>query len=79
MLDAERQWSEGRQQAVQGALQTTTDLVALYKALGGGWQTSGTVAAAKMGDAASRDAVSRDAAPSDAASPSRAATTAAFQ
>ncbi|KWE30042.1 efflux transporter outer membrane subunit [Burkholderia territorii] len=41
VLDAERQWSEGRQQAVQGALQTTTDLVALYKALGGGWQTSG--------------------------------------
>ncbi|KVF03761.1 hypothetical protein WJ04_22185 [Burkholderia vietnamiensis] len=69
MLDAERQWSEGRQQAVQGALQTTTDFVALYKALGGGWQTSGTVAAAKMGDAA----------PSDAASPSRAATSAAFQ
>ncbi|CAM2342892.1 hypothetical protein BVIET440_50378 [Burkholderia vietnamiensis] len=52
----------------------TTDLVALYKALGGGWQTSGTVAAAKMGDAASSDA-----APSDAASPSRAATSAAFQ
>lgn len=41
VLDAERQWSEGRQQAVQGALQTTTDLVALYKALGGGWRTSG--------------------------------------
>ncbi|CAG2371979.1 MULTISPECIES: efflux transporter outer membrane subunit [Burkholderia] len=38
VLDAERQWSEGRQQAEQGALQTTTDLVALYKALGGGWQ-----------------------------------------
>ncbi|ONZ10593.1 RND transporter [Burkholderia cenocepacia] len=38
VLDAERQWSEGRQQAQQGALQTTTDLVALYKALGGGWQ-----------------------------------------
>lgn len=38
VLDAQRQWSEGRQQAVQGALQTTTDLVALYKALGGGWQ-----------------------------------------
>nr|WP_241240997.1 efflux transporter outer membrane subunit [Burkholderia cenocepacia] len=38
VLDAERQWSEGRQQAEQGALQKTTDLVALYKALGGGWQ-----------------------------------------
>ncbi|MGN7980141.1 efflux transporter outer membrane subunit [Burkholderia sp. 22313] len=42
VLDAQRQWSEGRQQAVQGALQTTTDLVALYKALGGGWQTGST-------------------------------------
>ncbi|KWF22819.1 efflux transporter outer membrane subunit [Burkholderia pseudomultivorans] len=41
VLDAERQWSQGRQQAVQGALQTTTDLVALYKALGGGWQPGG--------------------------------------
>ncbi|HDR9148773.1 TPA: efflux transporter outer membrane subunit [Burkholderia vietnamiensis] len=68
VLDAERQWSEGRQQAVQGALQTTTDLVALYKALGGGWQTSGTVGAAKVGDVASRDVVSRDVASSDAAS-----------
>lgn len=46
VLDAERQWSEGRQQAVQGALQTTTDLVALYKALGGGWQTTGAAAGA---------------------------------
>ncbi|VWD49165.1 outer membrane efflux protein [Burkholderia contaminans] len=39
VLDAERQWSQGRQQAEQGALQTTTDLVALYKALGGGWRS----------------------------------------
>lgn len=39
VLDAERQWSESRQQAVQGELQSTTDLVALYKALGGGWRT----------------------------------------
>lgn len=42
VLDAERQWSESRQQAVQGELQTTTDLVALYKALGGGWRTGET-------------------------------------
>ncbi|MEK6421791.1 MAG: efflux transporter outer membrane subunit [Burkholderia gladioli] len=41
VLDAERQWSESRQQAVQGELQSTTDLVALYKALGGGWRTDG--------------------------------------
>ncbi|KVR82636.1 RND transporter [Burkholderia vietnamiensis] len=65
VLDAERQWSEGRQQAVQGALQTTTDLVALYKALGGGWQTSGTVGAAKVRDVASRDVVPRDVVPRD--------------
>ncbi|CAG9227814.1 RND efflux system, outer membrane lipoprotein, NodT family [Burkholderia vietnamiensis] len=67
VLDAERQWSEGRQQAVQGALQTTTDLVALYKALGGGWQTSGTAGAAKVGDVASRDVAPRDVVPRDAA------------
>ncbi|WP_414440625.1 efflux transporter outer membrane subunit [Burkholderia sp. 22PA0106] len=42
VLDAERQWSEARQQAVQGELQATTDLVALYKALGGGWRTDDT-------------------------------------
>ncbi len=46
VLDAERQWSQVRQQAVEDALQTTTDLVALYKALGGGWQTTGSAAAA---------------------------------
>ncbi|RQS21439.1 hypothetical protein DIE06_07940 [Burkholderia sp. Bp8998] len=40
--DAGRQWSEGRQQAVQGALQTTTDPGAPYKALGGGWQATGS-------------------------------------
>lgn len=52
VLDAERQWSEGRQQAVQGALQTTTDLVALYKALGGGWQPGGEADAGARADAA---------------------------
>ncbi|KWF12793.1 efflux transporter outer membrane subunit [Burkholderia pseudomultivorans] len=51
VLDAERQWSEGRQQAVQGALQTTTDLVALYKALGGGWQPGGEADAGARADA----------------------------
>lgn len=39
VFDTQRQWSEGQQQAVQGELQTTIDLVALYQALGGGWQT----------------------------------------
>jgi multidrug efflux system outer membrane protein len=38
VLDAERQLAEARQQYVQSTVQVTTDLVALYKALGGGWQ-----------------------------------------
>ncbi len=38
VLDAERQLAQARQQYVQGTTQVTTDLVALYKALGGGWQ-----------------------------------------
>ncbi|SDR57786.1 efflux transporter, outer membrane factor (OMF) lipoprotein, NodT family [Burkholderia orbicola] len=55
VLDAERQWSEGRQQAEQGALQKTTDLVALYKALGGGWEAgSGTNSDAGAGAARTR-------------------------
>ncbi|QTD94436.1 efflux transporter outer membrane subunit [Burkholderia anthina] len=62
VLDAQRQWSEGRQQAVQGELQTTTDLVALYKALGGGWQTG----AAPGGETVSAAPSSRGAAPRSA-------------
>ncbi|MFC0399408.1 efflux transporter outer membrane subunit [Paraburkholderia rhizosphaerae] len=43
VLDAERQLSQVRQQYAQSTTQVSTDLVALYKALGGGWtQTSGT-------------------------------------
>ncbi|HZZ11192.1 MAG TPA: efflux transporter outer membrane subunit [Paraburkholderia sp.] len=38
VLDAERQLAEARQQYAQGTMQVSTDLVALYKALGGGWQ-----------------------------------------
>ncbi|WP_186107156.1 efflux transporter outer membrane subunit [Burkholderia gladioli] len=57
VLDAERQWSEARQQALQGAVQTTTDLVSLYKALGGGWQTDGATAA-EPGDPRSASAAS---------------------
>ncbi|MEK6295055.1 MAG: TolC family protein, partial [Paraburkholderia tropica] len=37
VLDAERQLSTARQNAQQGQLQVCTDLVSLYKALGGGW------------------------------------------
>ncbi|WP_246793292.1 efflux transporter outer membrane subunit [Burkholderia perseverans] len=50
VLDAERQWSQARQQAVQGELQTTTDLVALYKALGGGWDPDAAPAANRAAD-----------------------------
>ncbi|KVP18509.1 RND transporter [Burkholderia multivorans] len=73
VLDAERQWSEGRQQAVQGALQTTTDLVALYKALGGGWREGdggrdGVARAdARRVDASHVDASRADASRTDAA------------
>ena len=38
VLDAERQLAQARQQYVQSTTQVTTDLVALYKALGGGWE-----------------------------------------
>ena len=38
VLDAERQLSDAQQQYTQGTTQVSTDLVALYKALGGGWQ-----------------------------------------
>jgi multidrug efflux system outer membrane protein len=45
VLDAERQLAQARQQYVQGTTQVTTDLVALYKALGGGWETEARDAA----------------------------------
>jgi outer membrane protein, multidrug efflux system len=38
VLDAERQLSQVRQQYAQSTTQVSTDLIALYKALGGGWQ-----------------------------------------
>jgi NodT family efflux transporter outer membrane factor (OMF) lipoprotein len=38
VLDSERQLSQARQQHEQATMQVSTDLVALYKALGGGWQ-----------------------------------------
>lgn len=37
VLDAERQLASTRQQLAQTTVSVTTDLVALYKALGGGW------------------------------------------
>ncbi|QCR35640.1 efflux transporter outer membrane subunit [Nissabacter sp. SGAir0207] len=38
VLDAQRQLAQARQQATEAHVRTSTDLVALYKALGGGWQ-----------------------------------------
>ncbi|WP_414696637.1 efflux transporter outer membrane subunit [Paraburkholderia sp.] len=43
VLDAERQLSDARQQYAQGTTQVSTDLVALYKALGGGWEAAAPV------------------------------------
>jgi outer membrane protein TolC len=41
VLDAERQLAQARQQYVEETAQVATDLVALYKALGGGWEPGG--------------------------------------
>ncbi|WP_426816682.1 efflux transporter outer membrane subunit [Winslowiella sp. 2C04] len=38
VLDVQRQLSQAKQQAEQARVQTSLDLVALYKALGGGWE-----------------------------------------
>jgi multidrug efflux system outer membrane protein len=40
VLDAQRQLSQAQAQFVQAQTQVETDLVALYKALGGGWQSA---------------------------------------
>ncbi len=39
VLDAQRQLAQAREQYAQGTTQVSTDLVSLYKALGGGWQS----------------------------------------
>ena len=46
VLDAERQLSDAQQQYAQGTTQVSTDLVSLYKALGGGWQADAAVSGA---------------------------------
>ncbi|OXC72304.1 efflux transporter outer membrane subunit [Caballeronia sordidicola] len=38
VLDAERQLAGAREQLAQSTVSVTTDLIAVYKALGGGWQ-----------------------------------------
>ncbi|RXN90631.1 RND transporter [Achromobacter aloeverae] len=55
VLDTERQLSDSRVQLAQQTVQVTTDLVALYKALGGGWQGH-EIDPARLGDAAAEAA-----------------------
>ncbi|MES4612427.1 MAG: efflux transporter outer membrane subunit [Ewingella sp.] len=38
VLDAQRQLAQAKQQSAAARVQTSTDLVSLYKALGGGWE-----------------------------------------
>ncbi|WP_144109439.1 efflux transporter outer membrane subunit [Paraburkholderia sp. BCC1886] len=52
VLDAERQLAQAREQYAQGTVQVSTDLVSLYKALGGGWQDAGGNAPAAAASAA---------------------------
>ncbi len=40
MLDAERTLVASRQQLIQADITLTNDVIALYNALGGGWQES---------------------------------------
>jgi len=44
VLDAQRQLAQTEQRAIQAQAQTAVDLVALYKALGGGWEQQSSVA-----------------------------------
>jgi outer membrane protein TolC len=43
VLDAQRQLAQAEQQRAQARVQSSLDLVALYKALGGGWEPYQTV------------------------------------
>jgi outer membrane protein TolC len=38
VLDAERQLAQKREQRAQSTVSVTTDLIAVYKSLGGGWE-----------------------------------------
>ncbi|OZI37061.1 RND transporter [Bordetella genomosp. 10] len=66
VLDTERQLSDSRVQLAQQTVLVTTDLVALYKALGGGWQRH-EVDPARLGDAADAAAASSASASGDSA------------
>nr|WP_244315079.1 efflux transporter outer membrane subunit [Paraburkholderia unamae] len=54
VLDADRQLSSAARNAQQAELQVCTDLVSLYKALGGGWEDAGPLAASHAVPAATR-------------------------
>ena len=63
VLDAQRQLAQSREQYTQGTTQVSTDLVSLYKALGGGWQsdadaTGATGAAGAIGASAASSSAS---------------------
>jgi len=45
VLDAERQLAQTREQLAQSTVNVTTDLIAVYKSLGGGWQDDASATA----------------------------------
>jgi outer membrane protein TolC len=45
VLDAERQLAQTREQLAQSTVNVTTDLSAVYKSLGGGWQDDASATA----------------------------------
>jgi outer membrane protein, multidrug efflux system len=47
VLDAERQLAETRTQLAQSTVNVTTNLIAVYKSLGGGWQPDDAQATAQ--------------------------------
>ncbi|WP_144153449.1 efflux transporter outer membrane subunit [Paraburkholderia sp. BCC1885] len=70
VLDAERQLSDARQQYAQGTTQVSTDLVALYKALGGGWQAASGAAVSNGGGPAAQGSDAASASSASSASSS---------
>ncbi|WP_250474700.1 efflux transporter outer membrane subunit [Caballeronia sp. GAFFF1] len=51
VLDAERQLAQTREQLAQSTVNVTTDLIAVYKSLGGGWQDDAQDGGSKNADA----------------------------
>jgi outer membrane protein TolC len=59
VLNVELQTNQAKQQLAQASLTEVTDLVRLYKALGGGWETDPVAASAASSLSASEPAVAR--------------------